>query len=298
VATPADLVASAVSRGAQVKKMPSSGVRAPGSAGGAAPAYKAQPKFTDKVGRNYMDRAANPRGITAGDLLGGGKSAGSDAARAAAGGGESAPLMTTMGDGNGTRIRPTPTIQGREVTMGPNGPSITGDNGGTQQLGAAAMRRLGGVPGGGPPPPGPGRGFVPPPTDAPPTDEMIKRMPNLAGFRPMTGGGITAPGDAQPPTVADDLRGALDNNAYERGVPGGPLPEGNDMPMRGAPPPGAGRGFMPPPADADPGMGGRLEGAQGLFDSLGRVGAGLPPNGGVRPRPMPFNRPGAALGGL
>jgi hypothetical protein len=64
----------------------------------------------------------------------------------------------------------------------------------------------------------------------------------------------------------------------------------------------AGRGFVPPPADADPGMGG-WSGAsapqmQGLFDSLGRVGAGLPPSEGVRPRPMPFNRPGAALGGF
>lgn len=261
MATPADLVTAASRAGAQVKKMPSSGV------------YGSTPnRFADKVGR------ARPAAPPAGD-----------AARA----GATRDPRDVEGTGRGFDGKPfapppaPPTIQGREVTMGPNGPSITGDNGGTQQLGAAAMRRLGGVPGGGPPPPGPGRGITPPPV-APPDAEMANK---LRGFKLATGGPVYAPGDAGggfqgidgpkgPPqeyfggdemamsvNARPALQGALD--AYERG----PQAEGLDMPAG-------------PPS-----------GAAGLFDSLGRVGAGLPP-GGARPRPMPFSRPAGPLGGL
>jgi len=93
-------------------------------------------------------------------------------------------------------------------------------------------------------------------------------MARLQGMRPPT----DVPGYG-----SDEMMAAVNARpemAYERGPQGASM-DGNDMPT-GAPP----------------------QGAAGLFDSLGRVGAGLPPNGGLRPRPMPFNRPGAALGGL
>lgn len=162
---------------------------------------------------------------------------------------------------------PPRTVQGREVN--PDGASITGRGGNVQQLGAAAQRRLAGVGGGGAP------AFAPPPAAPPNTAEMANK---LRGFKLAMGGPVYTPGPADDEmalavNARPELAGALD--AYERGPQGAP-------PMEPAPDmPGA------PPA-----------GVAGLFDSLGRVGAGLPPGAGPRPRPMPFSRPSNAMGGF
>ena len=106
----------------------------------------------------------------------------------------------------------------------------------------------------------------------------------LRGFKLATGGPLGGgPGPAAGGGI-QDIAGPVDGPAYgsdemiasinarpEMAYERGPLAEGNDMP------------------DAAP------AGAAGLFDSLGRVGAGLPPQ---RQRPVPVTRPAAALGGF
>jgi hypothetical protein len=281
--------ASITGRGGNVQQLGAAAQKKLAAGTKALAAAKADPQFVDK--RGSPARSGAPF---------------KDGARSASTGSEEAiksfaaqnPGLTEGFIRNAARPTPPPTIQGRALNA--DGASITGANGGTQQLGAAALRRLGGVAGGGAPAP------VPPPA-APPDAEMANKLrgfklatavnsaPPGGGFEGglmspdpndprarafierLGGGGGGMPGTG-PEAVGDgmtaavnarqDLAGALDT--YERG----PQAMGNDMP------------------------GDHPAGAAGLFDSLGRVGAGLPPNGGVRPRPMPFNRPSAALGGL
>jgi hypothetical protein len=178
---------------------------------------------------------------------------------------------------------------GRQDLSGAVGSTIQGKNGGTQQLGQAAQRRLA-------VPQGPGRGVMPPPSaPAPPPagDPWASKTTGQMGPDPVSDAARAAAGGAMARSVplgeaAPDMPqmpGQMPGMPPKPGPMGAQLEQAvqrRGMPMGGGDPAG-GRGFVPPGMEPNmeqavnnrPGV---LPGGPGAMpiDAMGGGGAGMP----------------------